>query len=89
MNEIKIKVENIKCGGCANSIRKIIDSVDNTYESNIDIETQTISIKGRKVEDTREEIISKLANAGYPLHGTGTGFQKAKSFVSCMIGRVS
>jgi copper chaperone CopZ len=83
-----IIVENIKCGGCANSITKALKNFDGVDDVDINIETQEITIKGGQ-ELNREAIINKLSSLGYPLAGHGNGLQKAKSFVSCMIGRVS
>ena len=40
-------------------------------------------------EGTLEIVLEKLNSLGYPPEGTSTGFQKAKSYVSCAIGKVS
>lgn len=84
----KFIVENIKCGGCANSITKALKKFKGVNEVDINIETQEITIQSEYSID-REAIISKLSSIGYPLAGKGNGMQKAKSFVSCMIGSVS
>jgi copper chaperone CopZ len=83
-----IVVENIKCGGCSNTIVKSLQKIEGVTEVDINIETQEITIES-DTEINMENITAKLAQLGYPLAGEGTGFQKAKSFVSCMIGRVS
>ena len=38
---------------------------------------------------TENLIEMKLAQLGFPKKGTGNNIQKAKSFMSCAIGRVS
>ena len=86
-----INVENIKCHGCANSIRKKLMETDAVQDVVVDVDSQTITI------DAPESLISKLKvtlhDMGYPEQGTSHGFDaaktKAKSFVSCAIGRMS
>ena len=40
----KIEVENIKCGGCMNSIKTALLKIENVTEVTIDKETDTITI---------------------------------------------
>ena len=85
-----IEVENIKCGGCANSIRKGLLEDAGVNEVEIDIEGGKVSIDGD--ETVREQIAMKLARMGYPEVGSVEGMKaaaaKAKSFVSCAVGRI-
>lgn len=85
-----IDVENIKCGGCANSIRKGLSEDARIARVEVDIEGGRITIDGE--EEAREEIALKLAHMGYPEVGSVEGMKaaaaKAKSFVSCAIGRI-
>ena len=84
-------VENIKCGGCENTIRKGLASVANVSEVQIDREQQRITLMGNVAE--RSAIFEKLRSMGYPEQGSVAGFQsglaQAKSMVSCAIGKVS
>lgn len=85
-----IAVENIKCGGCANSIRKGLLDDPHVDEVEVDIETGQVAIQGD--EGSRENIAAKLAHLGYPEVGSVEGMKaaaaRAKSFVSCAIGRL-
>lgn len=85
-----IEVENIKCGGCANSIRKGLLDENGVNEVEVDIEGGRVSIDGD--ESGRDEIAIKLAHMGYPEVGSVEGMKaaaaKAKSFVSCAVGRI-
>ncbi len=85
-----IAVENIKCGGCANSIRKGLLEDPHVDEVSVDIETGQVAIEGD--ESVRDDIAAKLAHLGYPEVGSVEGMKsaaaKAKSFVSCAIGRI-
>lgn len=88
---IEIEVENIKCGGCANSITTKLNELDSITDVAVDIEGGKVSIAGD--ESMREEYASALASMGYPevgtLHGLGSAGAKAKSFVSCAVGRMN
>ena len=88
MNMI-IEVENIKCGGCVNSITGKLQSLPGVNAVEVDIEAGTVSIDGD--ESLRNDYISALAGIGYPetgsVNGLGSATAKAKSFVSCAIGR--
>ena len=57
----------------------------------VDIEQGIVRIDSAK--ERRREIVARLASLGYPETGTAEGVRaataKAKSFVSCAIGRMS
>ena len=85
-----IDVENIKCGGCANSIRKGLLEDERVNDVSADIESGRVTIDGNP--DLHQELSSKLAGMGYPESGSVEGLKaaaaKAKSFVSCAVGRL-
>ena len=85
-----IQVENIKCGGCANSIRtKLIDR-GLAREVAVDIAQGLVDIDGDPA--SRDQAIGILAGMGYPETGSVEGLKasaaKAKSFISCAVGRI-
>ncbi|BBB23018.1 conserved hypothetical protein [Abyssogena phaseoliformis symbiont OG214] len=87
---MKIIVDNIKCGGCAGTITKKLTSTFDTENIDIDIEQGIIDLD---VDDAKKaEIIKVLLNLGYPeidsVHGFNSAKAKAKSFVSCAIGKI-
>jgi copper chaperone len=81
-----IIVENIKCAGCMNSIKKALLDLEGIEQVSIDKTTETVNVEGRAL---REEIVHKLAQLGYPERGNNSLLHKAKSFVSCAVGRIS
>jgi copper chaperone len=85
-----IQVENIKCSGCANTISNKLAQNDHVQGVEVDIEKGQVTIDGD--EAAKEEIIALLSHLGYPETGSVEGLQaaasKAKSFVSCAIGRL-
>jgi copper chaperone len=85
---IQIKVENIKCGGCMNSIKNALLKIANVQEVSIDKETETILINS-SLPFERDGVILQLSKMGYPEKGNNNLLLKAKSFVSCAIGNLT
>lgn len=84
---MEILVENIKCGGCMNTITKELLAIEGTSNIVIDNETQKINLDA--AEDLRPAIVAKLHKLGYPEVGHNNILEKAKSYVSCAVGRMS
>ncbi len=87
---MEITVDNIKCGGCAGSISKKLTHIFNTEKIDVDIEQGIVSID---LDDSQKEALAKaLLDLGYPETNSIQGFSsakaKAKSFVSCAIGKM-
>jgi copper chaperone len=83
----EIQIENLKCGGCASTIKKAILAIEGVSEIEIDMEKSMVSV--RLENDNLEEIKIKLSKLGYPEVGDkNTVLHKAKSFVSCAVGRM-
>ncbi len=89
MKKIKIKVENLKCHGCANTIAKGLRKVEPDAKIFVDIENSFVEIEfdggGEKIAGFQ----NKLKQMGYPSStDQNDAFLKAKSYVSCAIGRL-
>jgi len=84
--EQQFEVENIKCGGCMNSIKTALLKLEGVTAVIIDKEIDTVSVTGAA---NRDVIINKLNELGYPEKGNNTLIRKAKSYVNCAIGRMS
>lgn len=84
--EQQFEVENIKCGGCMNSIKTALLKLEGVTEVIIDKEIDTVTVTGAA---NRDVIINKLNELGYPEKGNNTLIRKAKSYVNCAIGRMS
>ncbi|MCW9012415.1 MAG: heavy-metal-associated domain-containing protein [Gammaproteobacteria bacterium] len=84
------EVENIKCGGCASSIKKRLLEDARVSDVAVDVENGLVSIES--VADASDDWRAALLKMGYPESGTAAGIAaakaKAKSFVSCAIGKV-
>jgi len=83
-----ITVQNLKCGGCANTITKKLQTFDDISNLSIDIDGNTIAIVYSTAE-TYAQVISALKTMGYPEElQPNTLRNKAKSYVSCAIGKM-
>jgi copper chaperone len=82
----KIEVENIKCSGCAKSISSILIKLDGIKAVEVDIENEIVFISGE--ESTKDQVITQLASMGYPEKGQNDFLNKAKSYISCAIGKM-
>lgn len=80
-----IEVENIKCGGCMNSIKTSLQKIETGINVTIDKATDTITINS---DAERELLVAKLSKLGYPEKGNNTLLHKGKSFVSCAVGNM-
>ncbi len=87
----KIQVENIKCGGCANTISNRLNKMEIVDSCMVDVEQGLITIHSD--ETSRVEVARLLFKLGYPETGTAEGLKaataKAKSFVSCAVGKLN
>ena len=82
-----VHIENLKCGGCAATIKKGILGIQSVDDVEIDLETSEVKVSHS--EDVVSSIKEKLSKLGYPESGDkNTVLHKAKSFVSCAVGRM-
>jgi copper chaperone len=81
-----IQVENIKCNGCATSIKNNLLKINQVVSVEVNIDEETVSYTG---EAFHQHVVQKLADMGYPEKGNNTFISKAKSYVSCATGKLS
>jgi len=88
--KIEIQVENIKCGGCAGTIKKKLINDDRVSNVEVSVEQGMVIIDA--IDDVRSDFSEALLKMGYPEVGTTEGVAatkaKAKSFMSCAVGKV-
>ena len=86
--ETKIYIENLKCGGCAATIKKGILSLENVNEVEVNVDESLVIVTSSS--DESNAIKEKLSKMGYPEVGDkNTMMHKAKSYVSCATGKMS
>jgi copper chaperone len=82
-----LQIENLKCGGCAATIKKGILTIDGVENVDVNLEESSVSITSTK--NNLQEVKIKLSKLGYPEIGDkNTVLHKAKSFVSCAVGKI-
>jgi copper chaperone len=85
-----VAVENIKCGGCARSIKGAVAAVEGVTAADVDVAAGEVRVEGD--ESARPAVVRQLRELGYPERGTASGLDSAvavaKSYVSCAIGRM-
>ena len=86
------QVQNVKCGGCAHTLKEKLEPVFGKVEVDLEKEPREIILD---IEEAQREILAQmLKSLGYPLVGEAMGFvengtAKAKSFVSCAVGKIN
>jgi len=90
MDTLNINVENIKCGGCASTITKKMTAMAEVSSVDVDIENGIVTLQGDHL--MRDTLVARLESLGYPEVGSVAGLKsakaKAKSVVSCAVGRL-
>lgn len=83
----EIQIENLKCGGCASTITKGLLDVKGVENVTVDVEKSIVTVT--TTSPNFDEIKQKLTKLGYPETGSkNTVLHKAKSYVSCAIGKI-
>ncbi|WP_282044405.1 heavy-metal-associated domain-containing protein [Winogradskyella flava] len=84
-----LRIQNLKCGGCANTIITQLSKLNGISDVTVDNETDEVSFSYATTPEF-EAAKKKLSDLGYPVKGeTNSLPKKAKSFVSCAIGRIT
>ena len=85
----KVIVQNLKCGGCAKTITKKLSDLDNITDINVDVDESSVSFNYNDDLDLHF-VIETLKENGYPIEGDDNSIgTKAKSYMSCAIGKMS
>jgi len=83
-----IEIVNLKCGGCVNTVKKGLLSIDSVNEVEVDLDNSKVMIPTED-EQILIQVKEKLSKMGYPeLGDANTILHKAKSFVSCASGKM-
>ena len=83
-----IEILNLKCGGCVNTVKKGLLSIDGIEVVEVDLENSNVMIPTED-EQVLIQVKAKLSKMGYPEIGdANTILHKAKSFVSCASGKM-
>jgi len=87
MKTENIMVANLKCGGCASSIRKALQYIPGVREVQVDVENDIVTVSAENV--SRKILTDKLYSLGYPEATEENGLLlQIKSYGSCVIGQI-
>ncbi len=85
-----LHVENLKCGGCATTIKKSLAGLSGVTAVDVDPEKGEVVFQADP--GLRPKVAETLRAIGYPETGTVAGLAasvaSAKSYVSCAIGKL-
>jgi copper chaperone len=88
MTNERILIANLKCSGCATTIKKEVEKIEGVKSVLVDKDNDALDVSYENVE--REIIIKKLHSLGYPEATEENGLLlQLKSYASCMIGRIN
>jgi copper chaperone CopZ len=83
-----IVVQNLKCGGCANTITTKLSQLENVLDIIVNTETSSVSFVTGSTEDAIM-VKEKLKALGYPsIEDDNRVLTKAKSYLSCATGKI-
>jgi copper chaperone CopZ len=86
---IKLLVQNLKCGGCAHTIKTALDKLDGISSVSVDTDQSTVTFDYQNSQQF-DSVRDKLNKLGYPLAEEENDLLlKARSFVSCAKGRLA
>ncbi len=82
-----IYIQNLKCGGCANTITKGLNDIETVKNVHVNVEDSSVTFD-YEMDEKLSEVKTKLKSLGYPEDGEANSLgSKAKSYVSCAIGK--
>jgi len=65
MATLELKVQNVKCGGCASAIQEGLGSLAGIEAVEVAVDSGTVRLRGEALDDAA--IRAKLAELGYPV----------------------
>ena len=87
--ERTLNIQNLKCGGCANTIITRLEELEGVSNVRVNNETHVVTFMYNEVK-ALGEVKTLLSTLGYPVEGESNPVtKKAKSYVSCAIGRLN
>lgn len=81
-----IEIENLKCKGCANTIKNKLMRIEGVKDVIVNKETETVTVEGSA---KRAELVAILSSIGYPEKGKNSAGKKMMSYMSCATGKFS
>jgi copper chaperone CopZ len=84
-----VKIQNLKCHGCANTITQQLNKIVGVDQVVVDKDLNQVQF-AYSSEEQLIRVIKNLTKMGYPPEGADNGLSRqAKSYISCAIGRMN
>jgi copper chaperone CopZ len=88
----KYRVLNVKCEGCASTLKSKLEPLFGEVEVDLDVMPREITIYKDEIDE--KLLRERLKKLGYPVVDEELNFieevgTKAKSFISCAVGKMS
>ena len=84
-----IYIQNLKCGGCANTVTKNLTTINDITEVEVNVDESSVTFNYEN-EDALNRAKETLQKLGYPEDGEANSLTaKAKSYVSCAVGKMT
>ena len=84
-----LEIQNLKCGGCAHTIISKLNNLEGIQNVSVETNSNTVSFENELASEV-ESATKLLSKLGYPVNGDVNSIgKKAKSFVSCAVGRMA
>ena len=84
----RIAIQNLKCGGCANTIKRKLEKLEGVSNINVEVEKSEVALEIES-KDLMDKVEESLRIMGYPsVYDDNSLSAKAKSYVSCATGRL-
>lgn len=84
-----IYIQNLKCGGCANTVTKNLTTIDDITNIEVNVDESSVTFNYEN-EDALNRVKETLQKLGYPEDGEANSLTaKAKSYVSCAVGKMT
>lgn len=88
MKTEEIIIANLKCSGCATTIRKELLQIGGVKNALVDVAKDMVTVSYEDIN--RDVIVNKLHSLGYPEATEENGLLlQLKSYASCMVGRMN
>lgn len=84
-----IYIQNLKCGGCANTVTKNLTTINDITDVEVNVDESSVTFNYEN-EDALNRVKETLQKLGYPEDGEANSLTaKAKSYVSCAVGKMT
>jgi len=88
MKTENIIVANVKCSGCATTIKMELLQISGVKNAVVEVEKDMVTVSYEDVD--RDVIVRKLHSLGYPEATEKNGLLlQVRSYASCMIGKMN